>query len=154
MKGEPSCPRCAGAVQPPGLWSSVWSCGLHGTVLPQQPVVQPSVEVLADVVRRAKVPVWLPWPLPRGWVVTGVSWAGDDRTGARAVTTSVSGPAPLGGMGELLLVSEEPGIGLGARYAGMAGPDPGLDPAGPASAKVSAAGHPTALWCTQGDPSC
>ena len=154
MKGEPSCPRCGGTVQPPGLWSSDWSCALHGAVLPQQPVVRPSVEVVADVVRRSRVPVWLPWPLPHAWVVTGVTCAGDDRTGPRAVVTSVSGPAPLGGMGELLLASEEPGVGLGARYAGMPGPDPGLVPDGPPGAKVSAAGHPTALWCASGDSAC
>ncbi|NHC45683.1 DUF6758 family protein [Motilibacter aurantiacus] len=154
MKGEPSCPRCGGAVQPPGLWSSGWACSLHGAVLPQQPVVQPTVEVVADVVRRSRVPVWLPWPLPHAWVVTGVSWAGDDRTGARAVAVSASGPAPLGGMGELLLVAEEPGLGLGARYAGMPGPDPGSLPDGRPAAKVDAAGHPTALWCVSGDERC
>jgi hypothetical protein len=31
----------------------------------------------------------------------------------------------MGGMGEMLLVSEEPGVGLGASFAGLSGPDPG-----------------------------
>ena len=46
----------------------------------------------------------------------------------------------------LLLVAEEPGVGLGARYAGLEDLDPGLTVAGQPDAKVEAAGHPTALW--------
>ena len=92
------------------------------------------------------VPLWLPWPLPRGWLVTGVRHAGDERTGARATAVACSGPAPMGGPAELVLVAEEPGIGFGARFAGIEGPDPGDVTEGPAAAKISAAGHPTALW--------
>src|SRR5689334_21062946 len=116
MRGTPTCPRCAGILRAPGLWSSSWTCGSHGDVLPQHPTGQPTVEALADLARRSHVPVWLPWPLPRGWVVTGTTWAGDDRSGPRAAAVALSGPAPLGGMGELLVVAEEPGTGLGARY--------------------------------------
>jgi hypothetical protein len=99
------------------------------------------------------VPVLLTWPLPRGWVVTGVASAGDERTGAHAVATACSGPAPLGGMGELVIVAEEPGVGLGARYAGLSGPDPGLETDGtPPHAKVTVSGHPSALWCVPSPP--
>ncbi len=55
-------------------------------------------------------------------------------------------------MGELVLVAEEPGVGLGARYAGLPGPDPGFVAEGQAHAKVLAAGHPTALWWVDGSP--
>jgi hypothetical protein len=59
----------------------------------------------------------------------------------------MTGPSPLGGAADLLLVAEEPGIGLGARLAGLPGPDPGAGfDSGPPDAKVEAAGHPTALW--------
>jgi hypothetical protein len=134
-------------VHAPNLWSSAWTCDLHGEVCPLQPVVQPHAEVLHDVVRRSAVPVWLPWPLPRGWLLTGIAHAGDERTGARAVAVACSGPAPLGGMGELVLVAEEPGVGLGAHLAGLEGPDPGtFDATAPPHAKVHAAGHPTPLW--------
>jgi hypothetical protein len=99
------------------------------------------------VAARAGVPVWLPWPLPRGWLVTGLAVAGDDRTGARAAGLACSGPAPLGGVAELVLVAEEPGIGLGARFAGLDGPDGGGIPDDRApDAKIEAAGHPTAMW--------
>jgi hypothetical protein len=150
MRGPSTCPRCGIELRAPTLWSSDWWCDRHGAVLPLQPIVQPSVEVLAAAAAQAEVPLWLPWPAPRGWIVTGVATAGDERTGGRAVALASSGPAPLGGMGELVLVSEEPGAGLGARYAGLPGPDPGLTPDGPPQAKVDAAGHPTPLWWVPG----
>ncbi len=153
MRGEPRCPRCMVVVRPPGPWSSAWSCTRHGEVAPLQPVARPSAEVLAGVVAQAAVPVWLPWPLPTGWLVTGAAWAGDERTGARAVVTACSGPAPLGGVADLLVVAEEPGVGLGAFLAGLTGPDPGWpDPGSAPQAKVHAAGHPTSLWCVSGVP--
>jgi hypothetical protein len=123
-------------------------CEIHGAVHPLQPIAHPSGEVVRGVASRAKVPMWLMWPLPRGWIVTGVAQAGDERTGPRGVVVACSGPAPLGGMGELVLVSEEPGVGLGARYAGLPGPDPGVALDGkPPHAKIHADGHPTPLWC-------
>lgn len=147
MKAEPSCPRCGGTLRAPGLWSSSWLCESHGPVHPMQPVAQPTAEQLHALVAHTGVPVWLPWPLPRGWLVTGLASAGDERTGARATVVACSGPAPLGGVGELVLVAEEPGVGLGTRYAGIEGPDPGSVPdTRPPDAKVQAAGHPTAMW--------
>lgn len=58
-------------------------------------------------------------------------------------------------MGELLLVAEELGVGLGARYAGIEGPDPGLhlDVDSAPDAKVHAAGRPTPLWHVKNAPS-
>ncbi|BFO15080.1 hypothetical protein SHKM778_14680 [Streptomyces sp. KM77-8] len=121
---------------------------MHGTVHPVQPVIPPSVEALEVVVHRTKVPVWMPWPLPVGWLFTGVASAGDDRSGGRATAVACTGPGPLGGMGELILVAEELGVGLGARYAGLDAPDPGpyLNVEKPPQAKVLAAGRPTPLW--------
>jgi hypothetical protein len=153
MKAQVSCPRCGGPVRAPGLWSSQWQCEQHGPVHPMQPVQQPSSEQLHAVAAQSAVPVWLPWPLPRGWLVTGVASAGDERTGARATAVACSGPAPLGGVGELVIVAEEPGVGLGAHFAGIEGPDPGVvSEQRPPDAKVQAAGHPTALWTTVGAP--
>jgi hypothetical protein len=116
-------------------------------------VVQPTAELLHAVSSHTGVPVWLPWPLPHGWLVTGLASAGDERTGARATAVACTGPAPLGGVGELVLVAEEPGVGLGARYAGLAGPDPGIVPdERPPDAKIHAAGHPTAMWALKDAP--
>jgi hypothetical protein len=147
MRVGPVCPRCGAGLHAPGLWSSAWQCDTHGAVHPLQPVVQPTQELVRAVAAQAEVPVWLPWPLPRGWLVTGLAVAGDERTGARAAAVACSGPAPLGGVAELVLLAEEPGIGLGARFAGLDGPDGGGIPDGrPPDAKLEAAGHPTAMW--------
>jgi hypothetical protein len=43
----------------------------------------------------------------------------------RGCVVALSGPNPVGGPGDLLMVSEEPGVGLGARFAGLDSPDPG-----------------------------
>jgi hypothetical protein len=105
------------------------------------------VEAIDHVVSRAKVPLWMPHALRHGWVCTGMGYAGDERTGAFATATCLSGPSPLGGEADLLIVAEEPGVGLGARHAGLAESDPGEGfDAGPPHAKVMAASHPTALW--------
>jgi hypothetical protein len=151
MKGDASCPRCGRPVAPPDLTSSVWRCAIHGPVAPLWPAVAPNAKSLAATVLRASVPVWMPWPLPTGWLATGFATAGDERSGATGVAVACSGPAPLGGMGEWVIIAEEPGVGLGAWYAGVAGTDPGPPPATVAPhARIHAAGQPTSLWCVDG----
>ncbi len=149
MRAEPGCPRCGALLHAPGLWSSAWTCDVHGAVPPVHPALQPTPEVLRAAAAGSDVPVWLPWPLPRGWLVTGVVTAGDDRSGARASAVACSGPSPTGGVAELVLVAEEMGIGLGARFAGLAGPDAGEVPDRAADAKIHAAGIPTAMWALE-----
>ncbi|WP_182705525.1 DUF6758 family protein [Thermomonospora cellulosilytica] len=119
MRAEPTCPRCGRAVRAPGLWSSDWTCAAHGAVLPRQPARRPSPEGLAAVLRDARVPVWVPWPLPAGWLVTGFLDVGDERTGARACAVALSGPNLMHGPADMLLIAEEPGVGLGAHFAGV-----------------------------------
>ncbi|WSG15858.1 hypothetical protein OIE66_02820 [Nonomuraea sp. NBC_01738] len=97
------------------------------------------------------MPVWLPWPLPPGWLVTGFAEAGDERTGARASVVALCGPSLVHGPADILIIAEEPGVGLGAAFAGLAGPDPGEGfDEGPPHAKIDVHGHPTALWCVGG----
>jgi hypothetical protein len=147
MRPEPTCPRCAEPVRAPGLWSSSWRCPEHGVVAPYTVIARPGPDALTHVVGRARVPVWIPRGAPAGWVSAGFACAGDDRGGAIAVASCLSGPSPLGGGAELMLVAEEPGVGLGARHAGVTGPDPGDGFGhGAPEAKVNAAGHLTALW--------
>lgn len=118
-------------------------------------VRQVNAEVLGAMTARAAqdgVPVWCPWPLPLGWTVTGLAWVGDDRSGIVATALACTGPAPLSdGPADIMLVAEEPGVGLGSRMAGIAGPDPGPFLTGAVGAhdshaKVKAAGRPTPLW--------
>ncbi|WP_372492796.1 DUF6758 family protein, partial [Micromonospora foliorum] len=85
--------------------------------------------------------------------------AGDARRGGRSGAGAFAGPAPRGGgPADLVLVAEGPGVGLGTRLAGVAGPDPGpelvdaLTDPGPGhpdhvgQAKIKVGGHPTPLW--------
>jgi hypothetical protein len=102
----------------------------------------------------ARVPIWVPWPPPPGWLVAGFAGAGDDNSGASAVVVALSGPDPLGGgPADLVLVAEEPGTGLGASFAGLPGPDPGpgFDRSAPV-AKVQVGGHPVPMWAAGGVP--
>jgi hypothetical protein len=151
MKSAPVCARCGGAVTAPNAWTSSWVCAVHGEVLPLQPTRRPSTDGLNAVRGMARVPLWVPWPLPRGWLVTGFAAAGDDRSGGRACAVALSGPGLSGGPADLVVVAEEPGVGLGAALAGMPGPDPGtgFDAASP-HARVEVEGHPMPLWAVEG----
>ncbi len=153
-----TCPRCGGDVRPPDLMHSTWRCDKDGAIVPLHVPRRIDGQILDAIRARAlasgdrTVPLWCPWPLPTGWTLTGVGWAGDDRSGVKATVVACSGPGPVEhGPADVLLIAEEPGTGLGARFAGIVGPDPGAslveearDTA--AHARVRAAGWPTPLW--------
>jgi len=151
MSQPPLCPRCAGPLRAPDLWSSAWRCSLHGGVTPWHPATTSSAEALARLAADAAVPVWVIEPPLPGWTLGGSSWCGEARRGHTATAVATCGPAPLGGLAEMVLVAEEPGIGLGARLAGLDATDPGT-PKGEAAEKVIAAGHPTPLWRCESPP--
>ena len=156
------CPRCLRAAQPPGLRNSRHTCAEHGAVAPLHAAVPVSSGAAAGIAARSQVPVWVPWPLPKAWLVTGLQVAGDDHSGWLATVVALSGPNPLATSGhamprgaDLLVVAEQPAMGLGARLAGIADVDPGpaLDRALSASgphAVVHAAGHSVPLWSVPG----
>jgi hypothetical protein len=146
------CPRCGDEARAPTVWSSAWRCDLHGEIDPLRLACKPSPEALGGLVKTAGVPVWVPWPLPHGWLVTGFSGAGDERTGSLGTAVALSGPNPAGGPADLIVIAEEPGVGLGAGLAGLAGPDPGAGfAAGPPHATVRVDGHEAPLWLVQGN---
>lgn len=152
MHRAPTCPHGPHQIHAPGPWSSAWTCPWHGDVDPFHAAARPSHATLAAIVSKARVPVWLPRPLPTGWLVAGASYAGDDRTGGKASVVALSGPNPFGGPADLVLVAEEPGVGLGARFAGLPGVDPGEGVGkGQADAQVRALGHEAPLWCVPND---
>src|SRR4051812_36078708 len=92
-----------------------WRCPEHGKVLPLH-VLPPGPAAMEQVRLEALVPFWAPVPLPPEWTVAGVAYVGDRRTRWRATVFSATGLAPLDiEPADLLLVAEEPGIGLGAR---------------------------------------
>lgn len=125
---------------------SGWACGRHGPVPGLHGFADPSVHgLLTQVSAASEFPTWLPWPLPPAWSLSGVGRVVDHTTVATVL--ALSGPDPLGGPGDMVLVSEEPGVGLGARYAGLQSSDPGAVLASrPAEARVIVRGHPTPLW--------
>jgi len=138
-------------VRAPGPLSSTWACGRHGAVEPLHPFEWPAVDVAQHLARRLALPLWLPWPLPLGWLISGLGYAGASRSVARATVLACSGPSPVGGLGEMLIIAEDPSVGLGSAYAGLAEVDPGATFEGTAAhAKVEIGAHPTSLWCLAG----
>ncbi len=141
------CPRCGDPIAMDEEGS--WACAHHGSVQPLTGFREPSVFVLLEHSTRTRFaggfPTWLPWPLPTSWSVSGVGVVGDRRTVATVL--ACSGPDPLGGAGDLVVVAEEPRTGLGAHYAGVGEFEPAAAVfARPADAKVVVSGHPTPLW--------
>lgn len=135
------------------MWSDVWTCFQHGGVAPLHPPMLATSEMLQQVGDRSQVPLWLPWPLPAGWLVSGVQVAGDEHTGPVAAVMACSGPNPLPyghpdeRSADLLLVSEQPGVGLAAHLAGLTDVDPGSAVgSGSPHLKLVVAGHDSPLW--------
>src|ERR1700745_1081859 len=99
------CPRCRSVAHAPTAWSSAWRCAVNGEIKPLAPAGLRTTDGLHVLAEHARVPVWLPWPLPAGWLVTGFTGAGDERTGTRGSAMALSGPNPLGGPAAMLLVA-------------------------------------------------
>ena len=144
---DPVCVRCGGPVGTSGAdGGASWSCPTHGTVEPLHAPLPAEHHHLWDVASSSAVPVWMPVPLPQGWTASGVRRTGG--TGqARAVAVSFQGPGVASRVAELVIVSEEPGVGLGAAYAGIDGTDPGPEITSlPRDTSLHAGRFPTSLW--------
>jgi hypothetical protein len=138
------CPRCTTPVAQAG---SAWSCPDHGLVeplwRPDEATYDAFVEHLGAT---ARFPTYLPGPLSPGWRVTDFAAVGAPGRG-RAAMTCVSGTSALDGPVDVLVVAEEPGIGLGARIAGTAHDDPGPEVGeGPPSVRVRIDSQTVPLW--------
>lgn len=140
-----SCPRCA---SPMSEEQAGWRCLDHGAITPMWRPAVADYESLAEHLRHTSgIPTLLPWPLAPGWVVSDFGCVAEPDREARASMISTSGPSELDGVVEITVVTEEPGVGLGARCAGVDRTDPGADISeGPPQAKVRLDGRPTALW--------
>jgi hypothetical protein len=149
MPLQPGCPRCSIPIAQasPG----VWSCPDHGPtpalLRPEEASYETFVEVLAAA---GDFPTYLPWPMSPGWSVSDfavVGGAGPSSGAARATLTCCSGTSALDGPVDVLVVSEESGVGLGARCAGTTGVDPGPDVgAGPPPVKIRIGSQAVPLW--------
>lgn len=139
------CPRCSSPVSQD---DASWACAVHGPITPLWRPSKASYEGLADHVQRCRdVPTFVPWPLAPGWAITDFGCVVAPGERAHASLLSCHGTTELDGLVELTIVSEEPGVGLGARCAGTDRTDPGGEVGeGPPHAKVRIDGHPLPLW--------
>ena len=127
--------------------ASGWQCPQHGKVHPLTSMKQLTSEWVTHVAQSSAVPLWIPWPLPTGWMVTGAVGVGESRGKGQACALLCTGPGARSGPAELALVAEEPGVGLGAGYAGLPGPDAGSSVLmGAPTTRVLANGHEAPLW--------
>ena len=145
MTLAPGCPRCPASVSDDG---DGWRCADHGAIAPLwRPATSDYVTFTEHLNRSAGLPSLMPWPLTAGWTVTDFGFVAAEGGVAKASFVSCAGPSVHDGVVELTVVSEEPGVGLGARIAGAPRTDPGADIGdGPPHVKVRIDGHPAALW--------
>jgi hypothetical protein len=104
-------------------------------------------EFAGHLSRAETFPTYLPWPLGPGWSVTDFAAVAPQEGPAVGSLTCVSGSSALDGPVDVIVVSEEPGTGLGARVAGLDVTDPGQEVGdGPPTVKVRLDAHPVGLW--------
>lgn len=119
----PSCPKCPRALAAEG------GCPVHGPVTPLWRAAEPTYDAFAALLAAGVgYPTYLPWPLHPEWRVSDAGVVAADLDGSGEVLASVtacSGTSALDGLVDLLVVSEEPGTGLGSRVAGLDDADPG-----------------------------
>ncbi len=139
------CPRCPSPVSDTG---GTWRCVDHGEITPLWRPTTADYDSFAEHLTRAgAMPTLLPWPVAPGWAVTDFGTVADAGGQGRATFVTSSGSSELDGVVELTVVTEEPGVGLGSRCAGVRHSDPGAEVGhGPPLAKVRIAGHPIPLW--------
>lgn len=139
------CPRCTSPMTQSG---DEWSCPDHGVVTPLWRPAEADYDSLAAHLSCCQgVPSLVPWPLSPGWTITDFGCVATPGREAKAGVVACSGLSDLDGIVEVIVVSEEPGVGLGSRCAGIIRTDPGADIGdGPPHAKVRVEGHPIPLW--------
>ncbi len=139
-----SCPRCTSPVTGEG---ADFACTVHGPIDPLWRPEESDYDSFAELVGRIDdIPTYLPWPMSPGWSISDFGCVGSgDRV--RATVTTTVGTSDLDGEVEVTIVSEDPGIGLGARCAGTSYDDPGPQISnGPPSIHVRAGGRTVPMW--------
>lgn len=149
MDLDASCPRCGSSLG--AIEDGADACPLHGAVVPFWRPATVDYEALIEVLRvAAPVPTYLPWPLGPGWSVCDVGAVGSATDTGLASVTRIVGSTALDSSVEVTVVSEDPGVGLGARCAGVAAVDPGVEfTADAPTIKVRAEGHAVPLWALE-----
>ena len=107
----------------------------------------PSYDAFVEALAAAgDLPTYLPWPMSPGWTVSDFAVV-TERGQGRATLTCSSGTSALDGPVDVFVVSEESGVGLGARCAGTSHLDPGPDlGAGRPPVRVRIGSQSVPLW--------
>lgn len=144
MPLAPSCPRCTAPVTGEG---ASFACSVHGPIEPLWRPNEADYDSFAELIGRSdQMPTYLPWPMSPGWSIADFGCVGSQGRVRATVTTTV-GTSDLDGEVEVTIVSEEPGIGLGARCARTAYDDPGPQISnGLPAIHVRAGGRAVPLW--------
>lgn len=141
---HPGCPRCSLPLTEAG---DTWACPEHG---PTPPLWRPQESTYDAFVKHLELasdfPTYLPWPMGPGWQVTDFGVVVQTGSVPRATVSCVSGTSALDGPVDVIVVSEEPGTGLGARAARLDSPDPLDIGEGPPVVKVRIGPGPVSLW--------
>ena len=124
------------------------ACPEHGALPPLWLPREATYDEFADHLGMADgFPTYLPWPLGPGWAVTEFGVVADESGRPAATLTCCSGATELDGPVDVFVVTEEPGVGLGARCAGLLHDDPGPDLGdGPAPVRVRIDNQAVPLW--------
>lgn len=127
---------------------------MHGPIDPLWRPTEIDYDSFAELVSRIDdIPTYLPWPMSPGWSIGEFGCVGAEGHRVRATVTSTVGTSDLDGEVEVTVVSEDPGIGLGARCAGTTYDDPGPQISnGPPAIHVRAGGRTVPLWLVDDTP--
>lgn len=140
-----SCVRCATPVSRNG--DGRWWCDHDGFVAAIDSYSEPTVQALLHQATQVALPTWLPWPMLDQVALSGVGVALEASGRPQGTVTAISGPDVVHGAADLVLVCEEPMVGLGARYAGVGDLDIAAEISHRAPAvHVAVQGHATPLW--------
>ena len=145
-----SCPRCTSPITATGTSGpeeeQTYACDVHGPIEPLWRPEESDYASFAELVGRTDLPTYLPWPMSPGWSIADFGCVGTGDRVCATVTTTV-GTSDLDGDVEVTVVSEDPGVGLGARCAGTSYDDPGPQISnGPPAIRVRAGGRTVPLW--------
>lgn len=141
---EVQCPRCPATVSQP---DTAPECPVHGRVVPLWRAVDPCYDTFTlHLAMSQGLPTWLPWPLPLGWQVTDFGSVSDGVRAPQASFASCGGPLDVDGTVEIVVVTEEPGVGLAARCGGVPHTDPGREVDDAPLTRIQVGGGSTALW--------
>jgi hypothetical protein len=144
MSLRSECPRCSAKLgsTPDGEYL----CPDHGSTFRLRRPDEASYGGFTEaLVAAGDFPTYLPWPMSPGWSVSDFAVVGEDP--ARATMTCSSGTSALDGPVDVFVVSEESGIGLGARCAGTVHLDPGPEIGiGPPPVRVRIRSQSVPLW--------